>query len=227
MRAVFLASWFVGGVVGSSGAFEALVLARRGAWRRGWRPRRARRWREAAWFLVGASGLDAVWLVEPTWAARLTGLLAAWVAFVAAVVDVRTHRIPRRLVELAGLGEVVLWGALGAEPLRDALAALVGASEAVAAWWLLRLVSRGGVGLGDVVLAGALAAALAPLGWWTPLALGIVALSVGALGGLARLARGGSLRDVVPFAPALGLALLVSEVGLGLLHRHLGLGSLA
>ena len=89
------------------------------------------------------------------------------------VVDARTHRLPNRIV-LPALAATLLLIAVEALLLQDAtrlLRSLAGALLLGGFFLLLRLISRGGMGGGDVKLAALLGAVL---GWhgWTAIALG-------------------------------------------------------
>lgn len=106
----------------------------------------------------------------PTISTALT--VAAFAAFAAigaalAIVDIRTHRLPNRLVALAGasglvllIGAAVTGGSIHAL-LRGVLAALV----LLIAYLALRMLSAGGVGGGDVKLAAVIGLHLGWLGW--------------------------------------------------------------
>jgi leader peptidase (prepilin peptidase)/N-methyltransferase len=84
-----------------------------------------------------------------------------------AVVDLRTHRLPDRLVLPAYPAAVILLGGaalLRGEPLR--LISVAGGALALFAFYLgLRMLRAGGMGGGDVKLAGLLGAYLGYLGW--------------------------------------------------------------
>lgn len=133
-------------------------------------------------------------------AGAAAGLGAAWPAYLAlaltgaplAVVDAEHHRLPNRLMYVAGIAGVALlalaaviehrWDRFG----RVALAAAV----VFALFYLLALASPRSIGLGDVKLAALLAGYLAWYGWLTVfaglaggfLAAGIAALILLALG---------------------------------------------
>ncbi len=124
---------------------------------------------------------------------------------VAAVIDLRSYLIPNRLL-LAGLAvglPLLLWSR--AHPLSQALAGmgvLGGIMLGVA------LLARGGMGAGDVKLAGVMGFFLGP-------GPGLVALFVGFLAGavlgvLAMLLWGKGRKDYVPFGPALAAGGIVA-----------------
>lgn len=121
---------------------------------------------------------------------------------VLAVIDARTHRLPNRIVLPAYPVLAVLFASacvLGA-PWSSLLRAIAGGALLFAFYWMLW--RAGGVGGGDVKLAGVLGAAA---GWagWQALALGALAgLVLGGAFGLALVAlRRASRRTAVPFGP--------------------------
>jgi leader peptidase (prepilin peptidase)/N-methyltransferase len=128
-------------------------------------------------------------------------------------IDLRTQRLPREItytgIVLGGVALAVAALVLG-EPERIWMAAL-GAAIALGAMWLIYVVSRGGMGDGDVRLAPLLGMFL---GWLNPgivlpgLFFGFVA---GAVVGVAMMAvdRAGR-RTAVPFGPFLALGTIVA-----------------
>lgn len=136
-------------------------------------------------------------------------VLLAFVAFagqsvVLAIVDLRTHRLPNRLVLPGYPVQILLLGApalLRSEPWTLARAALAGA-VLFAFYVMLRMLQPGGMGGGDVKLAGLVGFVLGFVGW-DAVAIGLFA---GFLGGgvysavlLAR--RRADRRTAVPFGP--------------------------
>lgn len=123
-----------------------------------------------------------------------------------ALVDSRTKLLPNPLVATLFLSGAVFAGmdALLNTNLMSVLLPAVSSAGWVATFWLARLASRGGMGLGDIKLAGA-------LGFW----LGIFGLPVSAVGfflafafgaaeGLILIAfRGASRKQQLPFGPAM------------------------
>lgn len=116
----------------------------------------------------------------------------------AAVIDLRTFLIPNRLL-LAGLAlglPLLLWS--GAHPLSSAVVGMVVVGGVML---VVALLARGGMGAGDVKLAGVMGFFLGP-------GPGLVALFVGFLAGavlalLAMLVLHKGRKDYVPFGPAL------------------------
>lgn len=137
----------------------------------------------------------------------LVVLLAATVPLlVLAAIDQDVHRLPDRLQKpfypLLALGLLVPafveqdWSAYGR--------AVIGAVVGLVVYFLLALAGQGGLGLGDVKLAGILGMLCAWFGW-RELAFGLVAgFFVGALWGLQLVLRGKATRkDFIPLGPSL------------------------
>jgi Flp pilus assembly protein protease CpaA len=125
-------------------------------------------------------------------------------AVVAALVDLRTRRIPNRVVVPALLVvlAVSLWrGELASAAVGFTIAASVGV--------LARLLARGGFGMGDVKLLAYGGAAVGPGGIGLLLAGTAVAGGVAGLVALARSGRG----SLLPYGPAItvGIALALIE----------------
>lgn len=160
----------------------------------------------------GAAG--AGWSADlPAFA--LLGLLGA----VLAAIDIRTRRLPNRVVLLLAGGLLVLLAGAAAAgeaaDLRDLLRASLCGAAGLAALGALCLATPGGLGLGDAKLFGALAIALgwrggAPAVFWGAAA----GFAIGAAAALALLATGrAGLRTALPFGPPLVLgALLVAAM---------------
>jgi leader peptidase (prepilin peptidase)/N-methyltransferase len=138
------------------------------------------------------------------------GLVVAFFAavlVVLSVVDIRTRRLPNRIVLPAAC--VLLVAHIAIEPDR-ALEWVVGAVGAFAVCLALALAYPGGLGMGDVKLALLLGAAL---GWAVAAALVIGFVAAG-LAGVVMIARNGwSARKATlplgPFLAAGGLAVLL------------------
>ena len=143
----------------------------------------------------------ALWLWFGGWALAL------------AVVDIRDHRLPNRMVAVAFLGCVLLTGVLAvatADP-RVVLRALAASSVAVGAFAVAHIL--GGMGMGDVKFAAVTGWALGTIGWsavWWGHLLGFVAAGVVVVVGVvaSRMHR----RTAVPFGPFMGLGSLIVGV---------------
>ncbi|KAA9394614.1 prepilin peptidase [Kocuria coralli] len=134
----------------------------------------------------------------------LTGLalISTWLAFK----DVREHKLPGTVVRPAWAASAVLFGSaavLSGEPSR-----LLGmAGGAVVLWllyYLLRRVSRGALGRGDVRLAGMLGTVLGFASPWHVLWATVLGFVVGGLYAVFLLiSRRAGAADRVPFGPAM------------------------
>lgn len=143
----------------------------------------------------------------PTIPTALT--VAAFAAFavigaVLAIIDIRTHRLPNRLVALGGATGLVLLvaAALTGSRMDALIRALLAALVLSAAYLLLRTVSAGGVGGGDVKLAAVIGLHLGWLGWGSVLVgtlAGFLLGGVFAVGML--LARRADGRTAIAFGP--------------------------
>lgn len=166
--------------------------------------------------------------VEVGWSPELPALLyLACVAVALTAIDLEHHRLPDAIV----LPSYVVGAALlaGAAALEGEWSPLLRAAIGLAVLWLayfaLALAKPGGMGFGDVKLAGLLGMHLGYLGW-AELAVGaFAAFLVGGVVGIALLAtRRAGRRTAIPFGPfmLLGAAIGVA-VGPGLAAGYLGL----
>jgi leader peptidase (prepilin peptidase)/N-methyltransferase len=152
-----------------------------------------------------------------------TAVLPAWLLLAAAgvwlaVVDLRTRRLPDRVVLPAlGSGVVLLAGAaLAGHDLPALGRAAAGAALAFAGFLVLALLAPAGLGMGDVKLAALLGLHLAWLGWPALVDGALAGFVVQAVLAAALLAtRRVALRGYVPFGPALlaGAALVIATAG--------------
>lgn len=143
----------------------------------------------------------ALWLWFGGWALAL------------AVVDIREHRLPNRMVGIALFGCVALTGVLAIVTAdgRVLLRALAASGVAVLAFAVAHLL--GGMGMGDVKYAAVTGWALGTIGWsavWWGHLLGFVAAGAVVVVGLvvSRMHR----RTAVPFGPFMGLGSLIVGV---------------
>lgn len=145
-------------------------------------------------FVIGARAvLPAYW-----WAAA--------VAFILAIVDLDTQRIPNRILYPGTVVGAVLLaaGALVDGEAAALLRALGGGAGYFALLLVVAIAARGGFGFGDVKLGFLLGMFLAYLSWGT-LAVGVFgAFLVGGLAAVGLLiARRVGRRDAIPFGPAM------------------------
>jgi leader peptidase (prepilin peptidase)/N-methyltransferase len=141
-------------------------------------------------------------------------LYLAAVAVALALIDVDVHRLPDRIVLPSYVVGAVLL--VAASALEHDYAALLRAAIGLAALWLmyfaLALVYPGGMGFGDVKLAGLLGMYLAWLGW-PQLVVGafLAFLLGGVVGGALMAVRRAWRRSRIPFGPFM---LLGSAIGI-------------
>lgn len=129
-----------------------------------------------------------------------------WLAVVLSAIDIRTHRLPNRLVLPAYpiAGALLLGAALAAGHPHHALNAAGGALALFAMYWLLWAVYPQGMGFGDVKLAGVLGLYLGYLGWSHVVFGAAAGFVAGGLWGMALLASGrGTAKTAIPFGPAM------------------------
>jgi leader peptidase (prepilin peptidase)/N-methyltransferase len=165
--------------------------------------------RTAAVVAALVTGILAVVVLAETPPARLpTALLLVVVGPVLVLADLAAHRLPDRATAPAAVAAAAL--ALAAGGSGVLLRAVACGAAAVAVLALLQAATAGGLGSGDVKLAGVLGLALGQVGP-AQVALGLAAGTL--LGGVAALALlvGGGARasTAVPFGPWLVLGALV------------------
>ena len=130
-----------------------------------------------------------------------------------AVIDLQHHLLPNRLVVPSiGIGAVLLVAAALAEQDRDALLrAVLGAAVLFVVFLVLALISPGGLGMGDVKLAGLVGLYLGWIGWDAVLSGAVAGFVIQALLALVLLAgRRIGLRGELPFGPAMLLGAAVT-----------------
>ena len=150
--------------------------------------------------------LARLWTVHPLAFAALlvaavylvaTGALLSWI-------DLRTHRLPNRIVfpAYAVAGVLLTTAALAAGEPGRLVRLLAGGAVLWLFYFLLRLVYPPGMGFGDVKLAGVLGMYLGYLGWGHVFAGTFAAFLLGGVWSLGLLAtRRGSLKSAIPFGP--------------------------
>jgi leader peptidase (prepilin peptidase)/N-methyltransferase len=128
----------------------------------------------------------------------------AAISIVLARVDIETHRLPNAIV-LPGyvVGGVLLTIASAASGEWSALLrALIGMAIMYGYYFVLRLVRPGGMGGGDVKLAGVIGLFLAYQGWGALVFGGFAAFLLGGLFGVALIAlRRANRTTAIPFGP--------------------------
>lgn len=144
----------------------------------------------------------AVWLAFPGLPSRISGLALAFLLVAVTFIDLDHQIIPNRLT-YPGIAVGLLFALFLGRP----VAALLSAAGAAALIGSIVVASRGGMGGGDVKLAGMIGAFL---GWpGTAVAL-FSAFILGGLVGITLLAlRLRGRKDAIPFGPALAAGALV------------------
>lgn len=156
----------------------------------------------AAWFLTGAPGAPS----NP-WAMAMViiaFLYFAGISIVLTLIDLDTQRLPNAIVLPSYLVAGVLFTAAAAlDGAWDALLrAAIGMAVLYAFYFVLRLARPGGMGGGDVKLAGVIGIYLGWVGW-ASLAVGAFAafLFGGIFGSLLMLAKRAGRKTAIPFGP--------------------------
>lgn len=131
-------------------------------------------------------------------------LYLAAISVALAMIDLDTHTLPNKILLPAyPVGAVLLTAAalLAGEPER-LLSAVIGAGALFGLYLALALISPGGMGLGDVKLAGVLGLYLGYLGW-APLVVGAFGafLLGGVFGLILMVTRRAGRRSSIPFGP--------------------------
>lgn len=165
------------------------------------------------------------WRIGLTW--ELPGFLyLAAVLIALAFIDADTRKLPNALTlpsYMVGLVLLASAAFLEGEPHRI-LVALVGMAALYLLYFTLALVKQGGMGFGDVKLAGVIGLYLGFLGWGPLLVGGFLGFFFGGLGGVAALAsRRAGLKSRIPFGPYMVLGALVAVfAGAQLAHLYTG-----
>jgi len=160
-------------------------------------------YRRAVTWTAPVAAAWAMWASGPGWATPAT-VVAAVAGTALFAVDARTHRLPNAItypttVVVAAL--LVVAAALG-DDWKAALRALLGALALGAAYLVLHLVNRAGLGLGDVKLAVLLGMLSAWYGWPVLWATALLPFLVGGLVSIGLLAtRKATRRTAIAFGP--------------------------
>jgi leader peptidase (prepilin peptidase)/N-methyltransferase len=144
----------------------------------------------------------------------------AWAVFIGlgialSVTDVRERRLPNHLVALLTAGGLLFFSsaALVEQNLAVLGRAALGLVTVFAAYMVLYLLSRRGIGPGDVKLSAPVGLYLGWLGW-TELVVGVLAsFTLGALGGLLQAARKRQFVGIsIPFGPFMVAGVVIAAL---------------
>lgn len=155
------------------------------------------------------AGLGAAAAVLGGYEGIAVGAVALFVAAlaVATAIDLRERRIPNALTYPGTLLAIVLAGVTtGTGGLIEALAGMLVAGGVMFVVWL---VGRGGLGMGDVKLSAFVGAAIGPM--MVPTYL-VVGSGLGALAGIALLLRGRDRRSTFAYGPFLAIGATVAII---------------
>ncbi|MBN9633035.1 MAG: prepilin peptidase [Actinobacteria bacterium] len=131
-------------------------------------------------------------------------LYFAAISVALALIDIDTHTLPNRIVlpAYAVGGVPLILSLMIAADWEGVVSALVGAAGLFAFYLLLALARPGGMGFGDVKLAGVIGLYLGSLGWAQLMIGGFAAFVLGGVFGIAlALARRVTRRSGIPFGP--------------------------
>lgn len=172
------------------------------------------RWVDPAMLGAAGAALGAVAPVGSWWATVLWGVSAA-ACLALSVVDLQVQRIPDRVLQPWAVAVVALLlvavpaGALGWGQL---VAAVLAAAVCGGGALVLGLVTRGGIGLGDVKLIGLMGLALGWSGWAAILLSQLVAWVLAAVSAIT-LRLAGRRTQELPMGPFLAIGLLAGLRG--------------
>lgn len=164
------------------------------------------------WWMLGSPASTDLWLADArsdtVFAAVLVVLIAclylAAISIALTLIDLDTHRLPNSIVLPSYLVAAVLFTTaclLGADWWALARAG-IGMAALYGFYLVLRLVRPGGMGGGDVKLAGVLGAYLGWFGWGALIVGAFAAFLLGGLFGIALLLlRRAGRRTAIPFGP--------------------------
>lgn len=174
---------------------------------------------------LGWSGQGAVWPMLAVY------LYLAAISIALALIDLDTRRLPDSIVLPAYpvLTVLLVTACLLGAPWESLLRAAVGGIVLFAFYFLMRVVRPGGMGGGDVKLAGVLGAAMAWVGWGSLVVGAFAAFLLGGVFGVALIiARRAGRTSAIPFGPWMLLGAWIGILtGEHIARWYLGLLTLA
>jgi leader peptidase (prepilin peptidase)/N-methyltransferase len=156
------------------------------------------------WWLVSSTSTNPTASVIGNVLILIAFLWLAGVSVALALIDLDTHKLPNAIVLPSYLVGGILLAAAGI--LNNSLDALIGAGVGMAALWtayfLMAMLYPGGMGFGDVKLAGVLGLYLGFLGWGALLVGAFAAFFLGGLYAIGlMIARKADRKSGIPFGP--------------------------
>jgi leader peptidase (prepilin peptidase) / N-methyltransferase len=159
----------------------------------------------AALFGLAAATLDATDLIAY--------LPLVFALIVLSFIDIDHKLLPNRIVIPTLVAELVLFAVSAAvgPGARAYITALAGMGGAFLFFFLLALISPGGMGMGDVKLSAVLGLALGYFGWARTVLGLFLGFFIGSIGGIALImARRGGRKTQIPFGPYMALGALIA-----------------
>jgi leader peptidase (prepilin peptidase)/N-methyltransferase len=154
-------------------------------------------------------------------------LYLAGVGIVLAMIDIDVKRLPDRIVlpSYAVVAVLLVVAAIGGHDLWPLARAAIGAAAMFAFYFAIAFAYAGGMGFGDVKLAGLLGALMGYLSWSALIVATFGAFTLGAIVGVALIvASRGGRKTQIPFGPFMITAALVTLFSGGwLAHEYLQL----
>lgn len=153
-----------------------------------------------------------------SWVDIALGSTLAAVSPPLSALDILERRLPVRLVWPAYIaaGSVVAVGGITERRADAPVRSIAAMGALLALYGLIALVSRGGLQLGDVRLAGVHGLILGWQNWQVVVAGTAASFAIGGLAGLLTIARHGLDRATIPFGPAMSAGALAALI---VLHR--------
>jgi len=156
------------------------------------------------WWLIDAFGIAAVSPQAEFWPSLVAFLYLAAISIALTLIDLDTRRLPNPIVlpSYVVLGVLFTLACVLGAPWEGLLRAAIGGAALFAFYFLLRLIRPGGMGGGDVKLAGVLGIALGWVGWGALVVGAFAAFVFGGVFGVALLVlRRAGRKSAIPFGP--------------------------
>ncbi len=164
-----------------------------------------------SWWLVDAfrfvwpgQGPEAVLATPELWPILVAFLYLAAISIALTLIDLDTRRLPNPIVlpSYVVLGALFTLACVLGAPWEALLRAAIGGAALFAFYSLMRLIRPGGMGGGDVKLAGVLGLALGWVGWGALVVGAFAAFVLGGIFGVALLVlRRAGRKSAIPFGP--------------------------